>query len=160
MNIEKAIRLLDRELSISLKQISSLWETDPVGYEDQPPFFNAVILIKVKKLSLIEIHSITKGIEGALGKNTHFCNGPRAIDLDLLFATGCASHTDELTIPHPRIQERLFVLLPLEEIIRSFPQDREELFGKVDIYDKIGSLQKSSNQKATIYAHQKSEWWI
>ncbi len=94
---------------------SSIYETDPVGYLDQPPFLNAVMALETSigptKL-LSELHKI----EYDLGRERSFRNAPRTIDLDLLLYDDEAIKSESLTIPHPRMHERAFVLIPLGEI--------------------------------------------
>ena len=94
---------------------SSVYETDPVGYLDQPAFYNAVLLLETN----ISPESLMKSllqIEADLGRVRTFTNAPRAIDLDLLLYGDEIRHSQELTLPHPRLHERAFVLVPLAEI--------------------------------------------
>ena len=96
-------------------KVSSVYETDPVGYLDQPAFYNAVLLIDTN-LEPGTIMQSLLAIEAELGRVRTFANAPRAIDLDLLLYGDEIRETPALTLPHPRMHERAFVLVPLAEI--------------------------------------------
>jgi 2-amino-4-hydroxy-6-hydroxymethyldihydropteridine diphosphokinase len=112
-NLEKALQLLGERLHI--EQVSSLYETEPVGHAEQPMFFNAVCRAETE-LGPLQLLSLIQGIEATLGRVPSFTNGPRSIDVDILFYDDLSIKTTDLTIPHPRIEERAFVLIPLLEI--------------------------------------------
>lgn len=112
-NLEKALQLLGERLHI--ERVSSLYETEPVGHAEQPMFLNAVCCAETE-LGPLQLLSLIKGVEAALGRVPSFTNGPRSIDVDILFYGDLNMETTDLTIPHPRIEERAFVLLPLLEI--------------------------------------------
>lgn len=112
-NLEKAIQLLGERLHV--EQISSLYDTEPMGYAEQPRFLNAVCRAQTD-IGPLQLLSLIKGIEVALGRVPSFSNAPRPIDVDILFYGDLVMETPELTIPHPRIEERAFVLIPLLEI--------------------------------------------
>lgn len=112
-NIAKAIELLSQRIKIELT--SSLYETEPVGYLDQPRFLNAVCQVSTG-LSPQALLAVAKGIESKLGRRPSFLNAPRTIDVDILFYDERVIDMPELTIPHPRLVERAFVLVPLMEI--------------------------------------------
>lgn len=95
--------------------VSSVFETDPVGYLDQPAFFNAVLLLETDIPPESLLRSLLK-IEADLGRVRTFANAPRAIDLDLLLYGDELRDTPDLTLPHPRMHDRAFVLVPLAEI--------------------------------------------
>ncbi|MBI4773122.1 MAG: 2-amino-4-hydroxy-6-hydroxymethyldihydropteridine diphosphokinase [Deltaproteobacteria bacterium] len=96
-------------------RISSFYETDPVGYEDQDRFVNAVLELK-SVLPPLQLLDELLSIEKAMGRTRTIRWGPRIIDLDLLlFGERVMSHP-RLTLPHPRMHERGFVLAPLAEI--------------------------------------------
>lgn len=99
---------------------SSLYETDPVGYADQPPFLNAVLVVETA-LSPRALLGACLGIEAGLGRVRSFRNAPRVVDIDVLVIEGVCVQEDELILPHPRMAERGFVLVPLEEL---FPDGR------------------------------------
>jgi len=112
-NLRKAIASLPPQVQPEIQ--SSIYETEPWGYSDQPAFLNLV----VKATTLLEPDELLKylkNIEVAMGRQETFRFGPRLIDLDILFYNALVMETPELTIPHPRITERAFVLIPLAEI--------------------------------------------
>ncbi len=113
VNMKKALKLLGERLQIEL--VSSIYETEPVGYVEQPMFFNAVCRGQTE-LGPLQLLSLVKGIEASLGRVSSFPNAPRTIDLDIIFYGDMIMETPELTIPHPRLEERAFVLIPLLEI--------------------------------------------
>lgn len=94
---------------------SSVYETAPVGYTEQPSFFNMVVEVESRQSS-DELLKTLQQIEQRLGRERLFKNGPRTIDLDILFYNGEDIQSEHLTVPHPRMQERAFVLAPLAEI--------------------------------------------
>jgi len=96
---------------------SSLYETEPVGYRDQPAFLNAVVALETKLEPLPLLHALL-AIERELGRDRGLgvLNGPRTLDLDLLLMGKSIVTEDELTLPHPALAQRRFVLAPLAEI--------------------------------------------
>jgi 2-amino-4-hydroxy-6-hydroxymethyldihydropteridine diphosphokinase len=94
---------------------SSLYRTAPVGYADQPDFINAVALIETQ-LSAHDLLDALLDIEHRFGRVREFRNAPRVLDLDLLLYDDLMHHEHGLTVPHPRMHERGFVLAPLVEI--------------------------------------------
>jgi 2-amino-4-hydroxy-6-hydroxymethyldihydropteridine diphosphokinase len=112
-SLEKAIQMLTPEIQLVSK--SSIYETDPWGYEDQDAFLNQVIHAETK-LEPQGVLVKLKSIESEMGRQETFRYGPRVIDLDLLFYNDLILSTDKLQIPHPQIPNRAFVLIPLREI--------------------------------------------
>jgi len=112
-NLLNALKLLDERLT--LERVSSIYETQPLYYQEQPLFFNAVCQ-PATEIGPFQLLAIVKGIEAALGRTPTFPNGPRVIDIDILFYGDLVVKSPQLTIPHPRIEERAFVLIPLAEI--------------------------------------------
>ncbi len=112
-NLEEAIRLLAGRVRV--ERLSSIYETEPVGYLEQPRFLNAVCEVAAS-LAPGELLALVKEIESALGRMPGFLNAPRPIDLDILFYGDQVIDIPELTIPHPRLTERAFVLVPLAEL--------------------------------------------
>ncbi len=94
---------------------SSVYETSPVGMHEQPQFLNAVIELSTSLVPL-ELLRQLKIIEKKLGRKDTTRWGPRTIDLDILLYDDSVIESDELTIPHPRMTERKFVLVPLVEL--------------------------------------------
>ena len=119
---EGAIRSAIQELGAAgeVVAVSSLYETDPVGYPEQPAFLNGCAALRTE-LSPEDMLSFVKGIEERAGRVESFRNAPRPLDIDILLYldTGgehVVMESERLTIPHPRMDERGFVLAPLGEI--------------------------------------------
>ncbi|MFC2012551.1 2-amino-4-hydroxy-6-hydroxymethyldihydropteridine diphosphokinase [Chloroflexota bacterium] len=112
-NLDKAIELLSQRLKMG--QVSSIYDTEPVGNTDQPRFLNLVCQ-GLTRLAPKELLILAKGIELKLGRAPGTHHAPRPIDIDILFYGDQVVNTKELVIPHPRLTERAFVLVPLIEI--------------------------------------------
>ena len=112
-NLATALQQLRAVMEITA--VSSIYETEPVGYADQPLFLNMVCAGKTG-LSARELLKKTREIETAIGRQPTFRNGPRTIDIDIIFYDDLHFTQDDLTIPHKRMTERAFVLAPLAEI--------------------------------------------
>jgi len=114
--IRRALVLLAERPEIEVLLVSSLRETDPVGFADQPRFLNGAAMIETT-LAAPELLGELLAIERELGRtrNGHR-NGPRTIDLDLLLYGDLVIDESGLTLPHPRLHERAFVLEPLAEL--------------------------------------------
>ena len=113
-NIKNAVRLLQNQHFV-VDKISTMIETEPVGFLDQEKFLNAV-LKGTTQLSPVDLLRQTQSIEKKLGRTKTIRNGPRTIDIDILLYDQEKISTPPLTIPHPRMWEREFVLGPLKEI--------------------------------------------
>jgi 2-amino-4-hydroxy-6-hydroxymethyldihydropteridine diphosphokinase len=114
--IKKALGLLNEIKAIEVRKVSALHETDPVGGPPQGKFLNAVLEVHTSLLPL-ELLAKLKGIEKRLGRKKSLdSNGPRIIDLDILFYDDVVIKGRVLEIPHPRLHQRSFVLKPLSEI--------------------------------------------
>lgn len=116
-NLRQAAQLLHDE--VTLIQVSSVYETEPVGNPAQPWFLNAV-LEGYTELGPQELLEFALAIENALGRVRSFPNAPRTIDIDILLYGEEVIATSSLTIPHPRLAERGFTLCPLTEIAPLF----------------------------------------
>lgn len=114
-NLEAALDALAHLPSTDVVAVSSLYETAPVGYADQPDFYNIVAVVETT-LSPRALLGGCLGIEAALGRVRTFRNAPRVVDIDVLLYEGVTSDDAELTLPHPRMMERAFVLVPLSEL--------------------------------------------
>ncbi len=112
-NLHNAISFLPPKVQ-SIRQ-SSIYETEPWGYADQPAFLNMVIEGETD-LEPPDLLIFLKEIEVSMGRQETFRFGPRLIDLDILFFDKLILDSPTLTIPHPRIIERAFVLIPLAEV--------------------------------------------
>jgi 2-amino-4-hydroxy-6-hydroxymethyldihydropteridine diphosphokinase len=113
-NLRAAIRSL-AGARFDVLQISSFYETEPVGYLDQPWFLNCVVEGETLRQPL-ELLASFRSLEMIFGSKKPFPNGPRILDIDILLYSDLILDTPELQIPHPRMLERKFVLAPLEEI--------------------------------------------
>ena len=119
-NLNQAIRAISRLPGVRITAGSKVYETDPVGFTDQKRFYNAVILVEADVSPQMLLGGCL-GIEAAMGRVRTEKTGPRVIDLDLLLYENYKSESFDLTLPHPRILERAFVLKPLSDI---FPSGR------------------------------------
>ena len=114
--VEYALAELDRLPDTRLLARSSLYASEPVGYVDQPDFINAVAQVETS-LAPHALLAALLDIEHRHGRERSFRNAPRTLDLDLLLYGDAHFHEAGLTLPHPRMHERGFVLLPLLEIV-------------------------------------------
>ena len=112
-NLRRALDFLSQRLRVG--KVSSMYDTEPVGDVNQPSFLN-MVCEAYTKLTPMELLSLAKGIELKLGRAPGKSNAPRPIDIDILFYGNRVVTTPELIIPHPRLTERAFVLIPLVEI--------------------------------------------
>ncbi|GGG10524.1 2-amino-4-hydroxy-6-hydroxymethyldihydropteridine diphosphokinase [Paenibacillus aceti] len=112
----EAIGLLDEHPEITVLRCSNMYETDPVGYEEQPDFVNMAIALRtaLDPETLLEVLLQT---ELSLGRERIIRWGPRTVDLDLLWVEGQERATSRLILPHPRMFERAFVLVPLADVV-------------------------------------------
>lgn len=122
----KAISLMDKTDGIRVEDVSSFFQTEPVGFVSQPPFINGAVRIQTSLEPDILLSQMRR-IERDLGRVTKFKWGPRYIDLDLLLYENRILDEEELTIPHPLMHERRFVLAPLVEIA---PEVRHPKLGR------------------------------
>jgi 2-amino-4-hydroxy-6-hydroxymethyldihydropteridine diphosphokinase len=113
-NLRRAITALPPS-GIQVRQVSSIYETEPVDYLDQPWFLNCVLEADtdLEPPALLEA---LRSIESQLGSQKEFAKGPRKIDLDILLYGNETIVTPELQVPHPRMLQRRFVLTPLAEL--------------------------------------------
>ena len=114
-NLRRAAEALALLPGTRVEALSGIYETDPVGYADQPCFYNAAARLD-STLSPHALLGCCLGIEAAMGRRRTRKDGPRTLDLDLLCGDAPGEQSAELTFPHPRMLERAFVLAPLCEI--------------------------------------------
>ena len=115
LQVKKAFLALKNLPQTNLIKTSSLYCTAPIGYQSQPDFINAVAQISTD-LSPFDLLDALLNIELLAGRDRPFANAPRVLDCDLLIYVGVTMNTVKLTLPHSRMCERAFVLLPLAEI--------------------------------------------
>lgn len=112
-NLQAALRSFPPQIRLLAQ--SRVYETEPWGFSDQPPFLNMVVKAETS-LAPTDLLRRLKELEISLGRTPTFRNGPRLIDLDILFYDDLRLDAPGLVIPHPRLQERAFVLVPLAEV--------------------------------------------
>jgi 2-amino-4-hydroxy-6-hydroxymethyldihydropteridine diphosphokinase len=147
-NLDKALGLLSQRLG--KLRVSSVYDTEPVGNINQPRFLNLVCQ-GYTNLAPAELLALAKGIELKLGRALHKSSDPRPIDVDILFYGDQVVETPELTIPHPRLTQRAFVLFPLAELAPGLVhpvtgQTVKEL--KDNLKEKQGVFKWNNNQEA------------
>jgi len=118
INLKKALELLDSDPDITITKISSIYETEPMYVKDQNSFYNIAVELNISsRIGPFKLLGLVKGIEYNMGrKKGAVRNGPRPIDIDILYFGSEKIESDILQIPHPGISKRRFVLLPLSEI--------------------------------------------
>ena len=112
-NLYRALNFLSEKVEI--EKVSRIYETEPVGYDDQQWFLNLVCCVNTE-LDPLEMLSYAKAIESSMGRQESFRNAPRKIDIDILLIGDRAIELHDLIIPHPRLTERGFVLVPFADI--------------------------------------------
>ena len=113
--LKQAIEAIHELDQVSVINQSAIYETEPVGYKDQNKFLNQVIEVNTRKTAL-ELLELCQSIENRLGRKRSVRWGPRTIDLDILLYEQEIIEMDQLLIPHPRMTQRAFVLIPLMEL--------------------------------------------
>ncbi len=125
--------------------LSSLYRTPPWGVEEQPPFVNAALALETA-LDPDALLAALKALEAELGRVASFRWGPRAIDLDILAYDGVTRSDPVLTIPHARLLERAFVLVPLAEIDPAYLAARDALpAADVAAVERIGAFEREGS---------------
>lgn len=117
--VSHAMEVLANTAGISMLKASSLYATAPVGYDNQPDFINAVVQVSTQ-LPAPQLMLKLLDIEQQFGRERPFPNAPRILDLDMLDYDGMQMNTELLRLPHPRMHERGFVVVPLAEILPDF----------------------------------------
>lgn len=141
-NIEDTIELLKRNDAIEVTNISSFYETEPVGYTDQDWFLNVVVEVETT-LEPLELLDYCQYIENELKRERTIRWGPRTIDIDILLYENYSSDSEVLTVPHPRMTQRAFAMVPLYEI------NTELVIDGKDIKDIIEHLKGEKIRKAS-----------
>ena len=141
-HLSKAVTALANQPKIRVLKVSSVYQTKPVGGPEQDDYLNAVVKIQTE-LSPLELLGITQSIENNQGRVREVRWGPRTLDIDVLTYGDLISTDEKLTLPHPRISERAFVLVPFFEID---PQATISGLGKVaDLYQQIAKFDVQLN---------------
>ncbi len=126
VTIRKAVDELAALPQTQLVRLSSLYDSDPVGVLDQPPFLNAVAVLETDLTPRQLLWNLNL-VESRLGRVRTERWGPRTIDLDILFYSNLVLDEPDLTLPHPEIENRAFVLIPLNELDPFLPHPRSGL---------------------------------
>lgn len=142
-NLENAINAINNIPYTDVIKVSSVYETEPVGYARQDDFYNIALIVK-SQYEPHEMLGICLGIESGLGRIRTIRFGPRVIDIDIIFAENLEINTKNLEVPHPRYHERRFVLEPLLEIC---PDGK---FCDIDFKKHIDSIEGQAIRKADV----------
>jgi len=146
-NIRVAINLISERIAVP-EQISSVYISEPWGFQHAKYFTNAVVMIKTNK-SADEIFGITTGIELEMKRvrNSTGYEG-RTMDIDILFWGNDILKTENLIIPHPKIQDRLFVIMPMAEISKEFihPVLKKNMQQLLKSCNDTGKIRKLKNK--------------
>ncbi len=121
-----AVGLLDGHPEVRLAASSAIYETEPVGYVDQPVFLNMALRVETRLLPE-QLLAFMMEVEQQLERKREIRWGPRTIDLDMLLYGDCRMDSPALTLPHPRMLERAFVLVPLQDVLLPEPCLQAEL---------------------------------
>jgi len=114
--LQRAVKQLGETIGVQVRDVSSVYETEPVGPAAQAWFLNAVVAADTS-LNPVTLLQQTQAIERALGRETTYHWGPRTIDLDILLYGNTQVNTATLTIPHAELCQRAFVMIPLLELV-------------------------------------------
>lgn len=139
-NIDSAVDSLNHLPGTHVVKVSSVYETAPWGYLEQDNFYNVCACVETR-LSPNAFLGACLGIEAAFGRERPFKNSPRIIDIDVLLYDDMRINTAELTVPHPRMHERGFVLVPLTDVLP------ELSVGDIDLNEAYIKCDKSGVKK-------------
>ncbi len=118
-NLDDCIDILKNTHGIIVKSVSGFYVTSPLDYINQPDFINCAVLCSTD-IDVYEFHSITKNIENKIGKNKTIKDGPRKIDIDIIFFGDKVINDEKIILPHSKMHFRRFVLVPAAEICPDF----------------------------------------
>ncbi|RNF38355.1 2-amino-4-hydroxy-6-hydroxymethyldihydropteridine diphosphokinase [Planococcus salinus] len=139
--LKQAVKLLQQHPQVEVAAISSLYETDPVGFTEQAPFLNMVVHLQTS-LSAVELLDVCQEIEQTLERKRTIRWGPRTIDLDILLYNQDNMKTKRLIVPHPRMKERAFVLIPLLELKSSIEGIKKPASSGVRLWRTYESIEE------------------
>lgn len=142
-NLRAALSELRGLPAITLMRVSSLYATAPVGVTEQPEFLNALAALETS-LSAMDLLGVFLHLENKMGRVRTFRWGPRVIDLDLLLYGDAQIALPFLTVPHPRLRERAFVLVPLAEIAPELvlPGDQRTVEELANYFSSNGNIRR------------------
>lgn len=133
-NLLSAVKSLELIPETKVLDCSSIYETEPVGYAQQDDFYNIALLLE-SKFEPNEMLGICMGLEAGFNRVREFKNGPRILDVDVIFCEDKKINTKNFTVPHPRYFERRFVLEPMLELFPDgefFGIDFKKFIDKID----------------------------
>lgn len=136
-NINDAIDAVKHLPNTEVVKMSAVYETAPWGYTDQDNFYNVCVQVETS-LTPNGMLGACLGIEAALGRERTFKYAPRIIDIDILLYNDLKIETAELTVPHPRMSERSFVLIPLKDILPELKTGDIDFNAPFEKCDKTG----------------------
>lgn len=139
-NLAQALDLLARH-GVRILRASAIYRTQPVGDPGEPWFYNQAVEVQTT-IRPVSILNLIKKIEARLGRTPTVSTGPRPIDIDILLAENSIIRSHDLVIPHPRLEKRNFVLIPLEEIA---PEAVHPALGK-----SISTLRQASSDRSVV----------
>lgn len=144
--LSEAIKKLNDNSKISIQNISSVFQTSPVGEVEQGDFYNIVVEIETELLPP-ELLAFTQQIENEFGRQRNVRWGARTLDIDILLANDFEMKNEKLQIPHPEMHKRNFVLVPLNEIakdnfLKPFGKKVSELLEKCPDNSQVTKLEK------------------
>ncbi|MGL4820548.1 MAG: 2-amino-4-hydroxy-6-hydroxymethyldihydropteridine diphosphokinase [Bacilli bacterium] len=136
--LQSAVRTLDAHPAVRIEALSHVYETAPVGYADQGAFLNMVLQMKTS-LEAEQVLKLLLDTERVFGRERTIVNGPRTLDLDLLLFDDWKIETPDLIVPHPRMHERAFVLVPLADVLT----ENDEYWKQSGVsYSEVTSIMK------------------
>lgn len=156
-SLRHAVQLLQEHQAVKVVKLSSIYETDPVGFADQDVFLNMVVLVNTT-LTAQEMLEICQQIEYELKRVRIIRWGPRTIDLDILLYNHDNIETETLVVPHARMHERAFVLVPLVEIAPDlkYPPTNQALRTMLEKVGSEGVRQWKAITKVSEFVHPES----
>ncbi|MHC1758633.1 MAG: 2-amino-4-hydroxy-6-hydroxymethyldihydropteridine diphosphokinase [Negativicutes bacterium] len=149
-NLQHALGMLETDGCICIDKVSSIYETAPFGVMDQNDFLNMVVVVKTELSPEKLLHKCLT-VENAMGRVRSRHWGPRIIDLDLLIYDAVQMQTDNLTLPHPGIGQRAFVLIPMRDVAMDV-----QLPGGLTIDSLLAGLSESRKQEVQLWKN--VEW--
>lgn len=151
-NLKTAVRALHNHPKIEVLAASRLFESEPIGGPAQADYLNGVVIIEsgLSALKLLEFLQKQESESGRI-RNEHW--GPRPLDLDIVDVAGFESDDPNLTVPHPRVSEREFVLRPLADI------DASWMIHGLSVADRLAELEKDAERPTVAVAIADQDWW-
>jgi len=148
-HLARAVERLDGSRGTRVTSVSPIYVTAPVGLTEQPDFFNMAVEIRTEQ-GAEELLETCQGIEKELGRVRTVRWGPRTIDIDILLYANRRMDGERLRLPHPRLKERAFVLVPLADIAPQLMLDGKTIAGWAAAADSTGVRRKFRNSKFEI----------